>query len=503
MGRNRQSKTKKKKKRLGDDLVTQVTKLINSVSDAEIINVTCEIPSNEILDALNIPVPSVQPPSHEWLGKNLLIGVGEWGDALDEILKEDNVDFEDENVDNYSTFSAEKQTDYRRRMIDVVRKNRRRTMYRKWLYAQKKEYLADWSKTDNWEDYESVGEENVVAEGEDEVAEEGEGVTVEEGVGVAVEEGVAELGEEGVIWEGEDFITCCGYNPFSGVFDSAVIDNRTVLIDYPKFIHGDKIVFYEGVFSLASWYKNHKLVELRYLPNYRYWNAYKLTRELLAIVQVLVNSILNHIIDGNPHGGLNDLKNYKISQFVENHVGSKKIKFRVELINPRESVVGLSQDMEQFISVLHKLFEGGTPDVELLGLPNMLRSSLINAKGCEMLVLRNYPALWDAEERVAFYVNLYNRYVNDDLMKKKLNSCFKVAAHINLNFPLSWQAKISRGSVFDHILRYPTDQDPSDSIKYSDADVVDMLRFIRNVFHYFCHVPGGYSGTPTFRMDVI
>ena len=76
-------------------------------------------------------------------------------------------------------------------------------------------------------------------------------------------------------------------------------------------------------------------------------------------------------------------------------------------------------------------------------------------------------------------------------MKVELTSCFKAAFHFRLGVLLSWQAKISRGSVFDHILRYPTVQDASDYIKYIDAEVIDMLRFIRNVFNHYRHAPGG------------
>lgn len=129
-------------------------------------------------------------------------------------------------------------------------------MYRKLQYAQNMEkteqYLMDWSKA--LEDDESEWEGNEVAEeGEDEVTEGGEGV--------AVEEDVAEVGEEGVIWDGDDIFTCRGYNPFYADFGSKssnVIDNLTVLYDFPKFINGDEIDFYEGVFSLVFWYKNHK-----------------------------------------------------------------------------------------------------------------------------------------------------------------------------------------------------------------------------------------------------
>lgn len=94
------------------------------------------------------------------------------------------------------------------------------------------------------------------------------------------------------------------------------------------------------------------------------------------------------MIRRKPHGGLKDFRNYKISQYVGNHVGSKKIKFWVELINPKDGAVGLKEDMEDFINVLDKLFEGGTPDAELLELPEMLRSTLINDKGWAALVLR-------------------------------------------------------------------------------------------------------------------
>lgn len=77
-------------------------------------------------------------------------------------------------------------------------------------------------------------------------------------------------------------------------------------------------------------------------------------------------------------------------------------------------------------------------------------------------------------------------------MHVHLVSCCYAASNFRLGFPFSWQPKISPGSVFDYTLRYPTVQDASDSIKYPDENPIEMLRFIRNVFHHYRHAPGGY-----------
>lgn len=134
----------KKKRKEQED----IDRLIRSVTDSEVINFKCEIPSDEELNGLNFPNVVVNPPSLQYLSRNVTKGdwAAEWLTLL--ISKEETLGLD------FSKLSEEEQKMHRDEMVEVVRKSRRSLKWKKYQYAlrKKSESGAALSWEGEWDD---------------------------------------------------------------------------------------------------------------------------------------------------------------------------------------------------------------------------------------------------------------------------------------------------------------------------------------------------------------
>ncbi|KAL6574360.1 hypothetical protein OROHE_001264 [Orobanche hederae] len=551
MGRRR----KASKKKNGDT----IWELANSVTDEEIKGFTCEFPSEEDMDRRHFPNPSFKTRSLDWLGQNMLIGIGEWGEAWSVVYQEDNID-----NDDFSSYPEEKKSEYRRRMVTIARRSRRVLLYKKWMYVSEKiskeKNEGEWAWDEEWGDNTNIvggievggdgneaevggdGNEAEVGGDGNEAEVDGNGNEAEVGgdgneaeVGgdgneaeVGGDGNEAEVGgdvkeeikaEEAQMDEGrkepaatsgdidlEDFYPF----PADGTLIIPVVRSD---FDFPNFCDRDYILYYEKPFFLGSWLKKHESTGSRWLQFYNDWSdkykwetvedwvGHKLGRECSAVIQSIVVGVLDYHSSHGPHGHLSDMRNFKLSQYVDNFGGVKKIRFKTELLNPdhnlQSKIMGdssrnfeyLAKDMYDLTFILQKFLAGGELDSELDYFLNLLsRYPFSEKNGWKNHLLRNFPGLWDGQERAGFLVNFYYTLMSDLDKSDLLYDALHIAPSLLKIKMYGWITKIPVHSGLYDILLYSdhgtTGIEEERQPRYREGSMKEIARYMGAVLRH-------------------
>ncbi|KAK9682187.1 hypothetical protein RND81_10G056400 [Saponaria officinalis] len=484
----------------------EILGLIGSVDDnADLTGIATEIPANHILDEIRFPLSIFENHSVAYLTNNLV----------------------------YSN----KKKEFRNRMINIITRWKREVMYRKYMYALKREGHEVLVYHQEGNDDIDMGDDAVV-DVNDDVFNDAVDVDVHDAVSPDVAPPIAapslvatsDVGDDAAVDMNDNvLIDDVDVDVHDAVSPDIVASHIVApsLVATPVhlylFLHllrlthlygDDGISFYRHPFSLGSWLKDHLRADTRWLSLYHQWGGAKLKKEASAIIQSFISFFLDHTETQGAHGRLGDLYIYRLTQVIHNHVCLTTVHFKVELLNQDDTInardpILLENDRPNFIGVLRRLVEGSALDYELeylfLSLTRYSSTTLIWMKR----FLCNYTGLWDGYERSSFFINFYARYVSDRAIKGAIDSVLTSALSPDLLETRSmsefgWQCKIVRYSVFDHILRdsdQTTQGQSTSSIKYWEGNIHEIVRYIRACLQHFRQKSGG-STTDVRRIEL-
>ncbi|KAK9735853.1 hypothetical protein RND81_04G232700 [Saponaria officinalis] len=490
MGKKIKSKQKQKKNSNRNEPVSpadpEILGLIGSVDDnADLTGIDTEIPADHILDEIRFPFPIFEKHSIAYLTDNLdMWGDDDWSKAWSDILMSfDGEDYQ-AGFDIFSFYSNKKKNEFRNRMIDIITRRKREVMYRKYVYALKRDGREVPVYHQEGNDDIDMGDDAVVDVNDD---------VFNDAVDTDVHDAVS-----------PDVVA----PPIAASSIPSLLHLMLPLPtdDFPIYSGGDGISFYRHPFSLGSWLKDHLRADTRWLSLYHQWGGVKLNKEASAIIQSLISCFLDHTETQEAHGRLGDLYTYRLTQVIHNHVGSTTVLFKVELLNQDDTInardpILLENDRQDFIGVLHRLVEGFELDYELEYLFESLTRYSSTTPIWMKRFLCNYPGLWDGYKRSSFFINFYVRYLSDTAIQGAIDSVLTSALSSDLLETRSmsvfgWQRKIVRYSVFDHILRDSGQATqgqpvPTASIKYREGYIREIVRYIKACLKHFCKKPGG------------
>ncbi|KAK1387675.1 hypothetical protein POM88_015853 [Heracleum sosnowskyi] len=128
MGKKKPAKGNSSKKKQKNQ--TEYDRLIQSVTDAEVADFSCEIPSDNVLDSLEFPNVFLNPPPLEGFLEH--VAMGKWGLEWLTLLVD-----RDRDID-FRMLSKEEQQDRIDQMVEDMRNIKRQLKWKKYQYALQK-----------------------------------------------------------------------------------------------------------------------------------------------------------------------------------------------------------------------------------------------------------------------------------------------------------------------------------------------------------------------------
>uniref|UniRef100_A0A161WZ08 Ionotropic glutamate receptor C-terminal domain-containing protein n=1 Tax=Daucus carota subsp. sativus TaxID=79200 RepID=A0A161WZ08_DAUCS len=509
MGRRKPHKSGKKKGKVDED----IDGLIKSVSDNEIQNFRCEIPTDEELDSLNFPNIVVNPPTLKYLSRNLT--TGEWATTWSTLL----INKEEELGVGFSTLSEEEQNMHRHQMAEDFRKSTRSLNWKKYKYALEKIDALSWEG--KWDDEWSEEDAGDAKSEEDSGGEEGKSEGVEAGgsVGGSKEEAISgveiksyrekmasasvPMNELETRGEGIEKLSKClvggdiieklnmdirGAEEIGGMPHTPAVSHN--MFSFPHYEDNDNVKEYTQPFSLLDWFAAHRTTSSRYLPNVsnkdkwsvENWNGDRLKRESLGIIQSVLSSVMDYHEKNGSNGNIKDHKNIILHQYVISFGGSERIQYNVKLPQPiiecdkSSDLLGLAEDMRQVKLIFEKVLEGRKISEEM----DLLFSRLMDIYPFSSnhlwknKLLRNWPGMWDGKARANFIVDFYYNWTSDSQKNMNLTGALR---SVNYLIPLpdfeqvNWIKKIPNPSSFYQILTFSRKNSETGISKVTEAQL--------------------------------